>query len=73
MHAPQHPGALQHGEVPADGLGGDAEALGDGSDGDPAPVGDQARDGALAFLCVHGTSPTVARPTERPVMWETTL
>ena len=30
VHAAQHPGPLEEGEVAADGLGGDAELLGDG-------------------------------------------
>ena len=57
VHAAEHPGALEEGEVAPDGLRGDAELLGDGGDGEPAPLGHQGGDRVLAFLRIHGSPP----------------
>ena len=53
----EHPGPLEDREVAPDGLGGDAELLGDRGDGQPAALGDQGGDRVLAFLGVHARLP----------------
>ena len=67
VHAAEHAGPLEHGEVAPHGLGGDAEPLGDRGDGHPAALGDQTGDGVLTFLGVHAHLPATALGC--PVLW----
>ena len=60
VHATQEAGALEDGEVPADGLRGDAEALGDGGDRHPAALGDQSGDRLLTLFRVHADLPPMS-------------
>ena len=49
-------GGFEGGKVPADGFGGDAEALGEVRDAGPAAGGDELNDQLLAFLGEHWPS-----------------
>ena len=53
VHPAQHAAALEAGQVPADGLRGDVEDVGQRVDIDPTVGAGEAEDGLLPFRCVH--------------------
>lgn len=62
MDTAQQSGAVEGGEVAADGLGGDLEPLGEGEHVDPSGFACEAQDLLLALGCVHvGLHPFDAR------------
>jgi hypothetical protein len=56
MHAVQQADPFEQREVAPHRLGGDAELIGDGADGDPPPFADQGGDGVLSLFGVHRTT-----------------
>jgi hypothetical protein len=61
VHPAQDAARLQLGEVAADGLGRDVEVAGEGDDRDPAGALEEGDHPVLAFLGVHGRSPSTPR------------
>ncbi len=59
VHPAQHAAPLQAGQVPADGLRGDVEHVGEPVDIDTSVGAGEAEDGLLPFRCVHVDSVVV--------------